>query len=286
MDGRRLIIDVGMHNGDDTAFYLAKGFDVVAVEANGDLVEAARDRFADELADGRLRLVQAAVAEQAGTMSMAIADDMSIWSSLSPDFVNRNERVAGTNYRYVDVPTVKFEDVLAEVGVPYYLKVDIEGYDMLCVRALRAFDERPSYLSIESNVSSNDAPFDLIFGELAELWSLGYRSFKYVNQRAHPAVRLPDPPLEGNYVDATFTMDVSGPFGEETPGPWLTVDKALSRARIIRLDHNMGGLGGKYRRTLPSRAYGKFRQAVLRRPTGWYDLHARYGELGDVESGS
>ena len=41
MGGRRLIIDVGMHNGDDTAFYLAKGFEVVAVEANAALVEAA-----------------------------------------------------------------------------------------------------------------------------------------------------------------------------------------------------------------------------------------------------
>ena len=35
-----LIYDVGMHNGADTAFYLAKGFRVVAVEANPELVQA------------------------------------------------------------------------------------------------------------------------------------------------------------------------------------------------------------------------------------------------------
>jgi len=284
MGGRRLIIDVGMHNGDDTAFYLAKGFDVVAIEANAALVEAARVRFDAEIAAGQLRLVEAAIAHRAGTMSMAIADETSIWSSLSADFVSRNERLAGTAYHYVDVTTIPFEEVLAETGVPYYLKVDIEGYDMLCVRALRAFDRRPSYFSIESNVTSNHAPFELVFDELAELWTLGYRAFKYVNQRANPEVRLPDPPLEGSFVDARFTEDVSGPFGEETPGSWLTIDKALARAKFIRLNHNFGGVGGKYRHLLPARAYGKFRQAVLHRPTGWYDLHARHACVTDEVS--
>jgi hypothetical protein len=139
-------------------------------------------------------------------------------------------------------------------------------------------------VSIESNVSSNEAPFDLVFDELAELWSLGYRSFKYVNQRRHPKVELPDPPLEGRFVDHTFTVDVSGAFGAESPGPWQSVAAALARAQVIRLDHNVGGYGGKYRHLLPSRAYGKFRQAVLHNPTGWYDLHARHGSVAPRES--
>src|SRR5690348_14857053 len=40
-----LIYDVGLCDGDDTAFYLAKGFRVVAVEANPALVAAAKQRF-------------------------------------------------------------------------------------------------------------------------------------------------------------------------------------------------------------------------------------------------
>jgi hypothetical protein len=42
-----LLYDVGMNNGDDTAYYLYKGFRVVAVEADPVLVEAARERFAE-----------------------------------------------------------------------------------------------------------------------------------------------------------------------------------------------------------------------------------------------
>jgi len=45
---------LGMHNGDDTAYYLARGYDVVAVEANPALCASAGKRFAPEVAAGRL----------------------------------------------------------------------------------------------------------------------------------------------------------------------------------------------------------------------------------------
>ena len=148
---------------------------------------------------------------------------------------------------------------------------------MFCVQALRAFDERPSYVSIESNVTSNEAPFERIFDELAELWTLGYRSFKYVNQRAHPTLRLPDPPLEGSFVEARFTEEASGPFGEEHRT--VAVDRqGAGSGQGDSAEPQFRRVGGKYRRPLVSRG-GKFRQAVLHRPTGWYDLHARHGSL-------
>jgi len=46
----RLIYDVGMNNGDDSAYYLSLGFRVVAIEANPELVEQAKLRFAREIA--------------------------------------------------------------------------------------------------------------------------------------------------------------------------------------------------------------------------------------------
>jgi 16S rRNA A1518/A1519 N6-dimethyltransferase RsmA/KsgA/DIM1 with predicted DNA glycosylase/AP lyase activity len=40
-----LIYDVGMNNGDDTAYYLRRGFRVVAIEADTRLVRCAAERF-------------------------------------------------------------------------------------------------------------------------------------------------------------------------------------------------------------------------------------------------
>jgi hypothetical protein len=49
-----LVYDVGMNNGDDTAYYLSLGFRVVAIDANPELVEQAKSRFANEIASQRL----------------------------------------------------------------------------------------------------------------------------------------------------------------------------------------------------------------------------------------
>lgn len=52
----RLIFDIGMNDGSDTEYYLSKGFHVVAVEASPPLIEAARAKFASEIAVGQLAL--------------------------------------------------------------------------------------------------------------------------------------------------------------------------------------------------------------------------------------
>src|SRR4051812_45571450 len=109
-------MDIGFHRGEDARFYLDTRCRRVAVEGDPFFVEEARTTFAEELC---------------------------------PGFVERNANLSGTHYRTVDVPAIRFEDVIAKVGIPRYLKVDIERLDMLCIRALRVFDERPAFVSLE-----------------------------------------------------------------------------------------------------------------------------------------
>lgn len=263
-----------MHDGADSAFYLAKGFDVVAIEANPVLAQAARERFARETADGRFQLIETAIAERPGSVRMAISDTHDVWSSISDEFIARNE-AHGVRHEYIEVPAMTFNEVLARTGVPYYLKIDIEGMDMLPVRALHRVDARPKYVSIESNVSVNHAPFDRVFDELAELWTLGYRAFQYVNQLNVPRVSLPCPALEGSYIEPGFTGDESGPFGAELSGRWLAADRALMVGQVLRVQHNLGGLNGRWRGTRASRAFIRARRRSGRPRAPWYDLHAR-----------
>jgi FkbM family methyltransferase len=239
-----------MHTGEDTARFLAHGYEVVAVEANPDLIRIASETFASEMAGGRLHIIASAIAENRGTVRFGISD-FTVWSSLDPEMIARNETLAGSNYRYVEVPAVRFADVLSEHGVPYFLKVDIEGLDMLCVRALHGQEAVPAYVSIESHVSINQAPADAVFDELAELWTLGYRRFRYVEQRSAEGL-VPDG--DGNW---------EGP-------PWRTAWAALAHAQVLRGRHNLGGFGGKWTRTPVGKAYRK----LLRSDPPWWDLHA------------
>jgi FkbM family methyltransferase len=268
-----LIVDVGMHVGQDTRFYLDKGFDVVAVEANPDLVAAGEEAFASEIREGRLRIEPVAIARERGTQRLAVSDVKDEWTTLSPELIERNA-AAGANYRYVEVPAVPFEEILAEVGIPYFLKIDIEGLDMLCVEALHRFAERPDYLSVESRLNVGHAPFEPVLEELAQLWSLGYRRFAYVNMAANATRRLPQPPLEGRYVDARFAPDASGPFGRETPGRWEPIQRAFVRSQLLRAHQNLVGFGGRWTETAVGRAYAQTVPRLLRSTVGWYDLHA------------
>ena len=56
-----LIYDVGMHKGEDTDYYLQKGFRVVAFEANPDLVKLCRTRFANAIDRKELTIVEGAI---------------------------------------------------------------------------------------------------------------------------------------------------------------------------------------------------------------------------------
>jgi FkbM family methyltransferase len=252
-----VVMDVGMHDGGDTARFLADGFKVVAIEANPHLVQDATARFASEIRSGQLVILGAAIGTQRGTASFGICETDSIWSTFDPEMIERNQQ-AGATYRFIEVETIPFGDVLGRFGIPHYLKIDIEGYDMLCVQALHAYPVKPAYISLESSVSINTAPLDAVFNELAELWTLGYRRFRYVNQ-AHSENSAP-------------------PVGRRIDQRWRSLAAAFSTAQVLRAHHNLGGLGGRWTGSIPGRAYAHALRR-LRRPVGdWYDIVAAQPE--------
>jgi FkbM family methyltransferase len=278
---KNLIYDIGMNDGRDTAHYLTRGFDVVGVEANLSLVAMLREKFATPIAEGRLTIVPKAVAAKRGTVQLAVAEK-SIWSSISPTIIDRN--VANhVRLTCIDVEAVEFGDILKEHGMPYYLKADIEGVEILCIEALLKFEDRPKYVSFETIATTAQADYASGFNELALLWTLGYRAFKYVDQSKLKRLNGQILDKEGPpfiYRNACSTGDGfshdSGPFGEETPGPWLSAKEALSSMNHLVLKQNLFGWGGKYSRSLPSRMLQRL-QNIGHRRFGWYDLHACLG---------
>ena len=121
-----LIYDVGMHRGEDTELYLAKGFRVVAFEANPDLINACKTRFADKLADGRLTIVEGAIMGETAQKTVTFYQNpvATIWGTTDPQWAERNARM-GWASEEVTVNVVNFADCIEEYGMPYFLKIDI-----------------------------------------------------------------------------------------------------------------------------------------------------------------
>ena len=163
-----LVFDIGFHNGNDTAHYLARGFRVVAVEANPTLVAAGQERFADAIKSGRLTLLGVGISRQPGEQDFYVNDGNSEWSSFLPSFGQR-----GSHFTTIRVPTMTFASLIAAHGVPFYAKIDVEGADWDCLNDLPAGP--PRYVSVEAHRLEY----------LAVLYAKGYRRFKIVNQTGH-----------------------------------------------------------------------------------------------------
>lgn len=263
---KSLIIDVGMHTGRDTEFYLKKGFNVVGIEANPELVKQAYLHFKNMISDKRLVICDVAVANYEGEIDFYVNNQHDDWGTTSLDFVSRN-KTFGTTSSLVRVKCVTFQSILNQHGIPYYLKIDIEGADTMCVRALKEFNDRPKYISVEAGLNS----FAETFTELSLLWDLGYREFKIVNQALNTSVKCPFPSREGEYIDYKFDGTCSGPFGDELPGKWMSIEETFMKYRHVLWEQKYFGAAGNLYLTRIHKLY----QILKREPIGWYDFHAK-----------
>ena len=241
-----LVFDFGFHLGDDTDFYLSKGFEVVALEADPSLVEQGKARFAPAIEEGRLVLIHQAVADQSGSATFYIHPTKKDWSSCLREMAESD----GSTAEAIPVETTSLLDLCGEYGVPRYLKVDIEGHDVFVARQLRELSTQPTFVSFESGRKH--------YAELfCWLWVAGYRSFQLVNQ-ANNVNRRPcetNTKVEGRAIEYSFSPYSSGFFGDDLPeNRWLTLDEAMTRHvkyKEMKVADN--------------------RELAL----GWLDLHAR-----------
>ena len=234
----RLIVDVGMHVGQDTEFYLKKGFNVVAIEANPLAVEAAKHKLNGYIESGQLKILNLGVGTEEGYFPFYVNHTISEWSSFIPE-----RGMRGGAYHEILVSCNKLETIFKQVGIPYFLKVDIEGKELEAVHTLYAFQERPRYVSVEGGNG----------GILEGLRGLGYDKFKFINQATVPQMKCPYPPREGNYTDHSFELGASGMFGEETEGEWKSFEDI---AKEIDAYWNKPNLDAT--------------------KDGWFDLHAKF----------
>ncbi len=287
-----LIYDVGMHRGEDTEFYLRKGFRVVSFEANPELAKLCRNRLKSYLDKGQLKIVEGAIVDadaiKPGQTKVVFYKNnaLSDWGTVCTDWAERNARL-GKPSSMIEVDVINFQEVMQENGVPHFLKIDIEGADTVCLESLKMFQERPDYVSIESDKTS----FANIKREIDTLMALGYDSFQAVEQSMIPKLQTPpQPPKEGHYAPQSFEHGSSGLFGAELNGEWKSYRKILHQYRAIRLGYvllgNDGGILNKL--TFPgSWQLQSWARSVCRLFTnaevpGWYDTHARHQGVNKI----
>ena len=265
---QELIFDLGLNNGDDSAFYLSQGYRVVAVDANPLMVEQAKMQFRQEIESGALQVLNVGIAKSEGYADFWVCDDKPQFSSFFEGIASRD----GLKCHRVQVPTVRFASLLRQYGVPYYLKIDIEGHDQTCLADLSGA-HLPRYISIESECPKSRSHADPEEGlqVLSTLKTLGFCKFKLIDQYSFCSLRRPTslsylldtfarrfldcPPF--CHFPATYRLSrrlktrsrlaskfkwefpagSSGVWGDDTPGRWLTYEQARRSFQFYRELH-------------------------------------------------
>jgi len=285
----QLIYDVGAHKGEDTEFYLKKGFAVVAIEAVPEFCELLRRKFAKAVTDGQLKILSVAVSEATGKIDFYIHETISEWGTTNPDWVRRNKFILATNpdwgsnrTRKISVESRPLIDIMNEHGTPRYCKIDIEGNDLAALRSLIGSKGIPPYISIESETHD----WNMLMKEFLILRELGYNRYKIVNQALIGLQTCPRPAREGRDCDHCFQFGCSGLFGEELPGAWLALQEAVEAYRHIfrgyALNGEYGMFSGKFSifrkiariQAMATHIKGFKTAASILPPADWYDTHA------------
>ena len=272
-----LIYDIGCNNGDDTDFYLRKGFRVVAVDAAEELCQICRRRFCKEISERRLEVIYGAVTSSNDKfVDFFINDNFSEWNTCDPYFVERNSKLGATSHD-VRVPAVRISDLFDQYGIPYYMKIDIEGMDIVPLYSLQGRINIPQFISLELN----DHDKKLGLEQILMLGKLGYSKFQFVNQVMRTRMRPPNPAREGIYANYDPSTVSSGLFGSELGGKWINFDKSIrkflnlhSRYKLFR-DHPLYSKEGRFGGTVISKIHNRFNRHIFRDPVSWYDLHAK-----------
>jgi FkbM family methyltransferase len=268
-----LIYDVGLHKGEDTAFYLALGYRVVGFEAHPGLAALCRDRFAEQLSDGRLTIIEGAIAESGDATVTFFTHPNSVWGTVQSSWVARNDIIAPSVP--ITVPRIEFANALREHGVPHYLKIDIEGVDEFCLRTLLSLERVPTYVSIESQQKS----WTTLLREFDLLESIGYDRFAVVQQGTIPGRAITTQTRSGAHLEYRFEADASGAFGADV-GPWIDRQAAIQRYRRIFLGYRLLGAESLLRKTRIARGLMGQASRISGRPLpGWHDTHARLSGL-------
>jgi FkbM family methyltransferase len=155
-----LIFDIGANVGSKTDIFLSLGARVVAVEPDDACQRIIGDRFLRfRFMPRSVSIVGKAVSEKAGTERILVDGPGSAVNTMNPEWADhlKQNRVS---FKYAHcglkfsqsklVETTTVEELVSLYGVPYFVKIDVEGHELSVLRGMR----RPvPILSFEVNLS-------------------------------------------------------------------------------------------------------------------------------------
>ena len=262
------VYDFGMANGGDVKYYLRKGFNVIGVEANPVSCANVEAALGSEIGSGRLKVVNKAIGEEAGALPFFVCDEMTTLSTASPKLVKEwTER--GHEFREIEVEFCRANEVFAQDTNPYFVKIDIEGFDLICLRQILTNGIAPEYVSLEVDFANFEEAIALCEEH-------GFSEFQIIDQSTIGSTQDVITAQDGSQEVFSFRPGNAGKFGADLDESWAKAEIVTAQLERIRIQFKMvSALRKLLSWSAPARALRDALLSQIKIRNSWYDLHAR-----------
>jgi FkbM family methyltransferase len=151
-----LIFDVGANMGWKTELFLELGAKVVAVDPDTSNQQILRKKFLwCRLQNKPVEIVKNAVSDKSSVETMWINEAGTALNTLSPkwkDALTTDDSHFGGTSTYTQkmtVQTTTLDELIRQFGSPFFIKIDVEGYEL---QALKGLQRPVPYISFEVNL--------------------------------------------------------------------------------------------------------------------------------------